>query len=45
MKDKLGADYETEVKPYLRGVRQRHRHTVPGDDIDNGTLIISVSAD
>ncbi len=45
VKDMLGVDYDTDVKPYLQAFDSVIGTTVPGDDIDNGTLIISVSAD
>jgi hypothetical protein len=45
VKEMLGADYDTAVKPYLQAFDSVIGTTVPGDDIDDGTLIISVSAD
>ena len=41
----FGQDYETSVKPYLQSFDSVIGTSVPGDDIDNGTLIINVSAD
>ena len=41
----LGADYDTDVKPFLQGFDSVIGTTVPGDSIDNGTVIISVSGE
>jgi hypothetical protein len=45
LKDRLGADYDTNVKPFLQGLDSVIATTVPGDSIDSGTVIISVSGD
>jgi Protein of unknown function (DUF3352) len=43
--DKLGASYGTDVKPFLQAFDNVVGTVVPGDSIDNRTVIISVSGD
>ena len=43
LKDHLGASFDTDVKPFLQAFDSVIGTTVPGDTIDNGTVIISVS--
>lgn len=45
VKELLGTDYDTATKPYLQAFDSVIGTTVPGDDIDSATLIISVSKD
>jgi uncharacterized protein DUF3352 len=45
LKDKLGANFDTDVKPFLQGFDSVIGTTVPGDSVDSGTVIISVSGD
>jgi len=44
-KDELGPSFDTDVKPFLQAFDSVIGTTVPGDTIDNGTVIISVSGD
>jgi hypothetical protein len=45
LEDRLGAHYDTDVKPFLQGLDSVIGTTVPGESVDNGTVIISVSGD